>query len=421
MSMNGTVALVAGRAALVLLALGVFTVTLFMPSAARSAAGQPDARFGIHGSLVTDLQGGSSERCFELLIQRDGKLVCVGHSARRDAQRDVALVRYLPSGRLDPTFGGGGIALFDSGLGGDDVAASAAIAADGKLVVAGVADVSGEDRQDFFVARFNVDGSIDSSFGTGGFVKTDGSPKSPDLDWGYAVALQRDGKIIVAGQTTAAGPGEALAPALLRYTRNGELDRTFGTEGKVALRRAHGDLARALLVQPDGKIVLGSSINRPPARFVLVRFDRSGRPDRRFGAGGIASTKIGFGNGQLEALARQRDGGIVAACSPDFTRTVASTGASEPPARRRPSSSTSSLKRASSRSLSSATGGSWSRAATKEESSLRGISRPERRTWNSAGSGSWSCRPAGSNTATPRRCGSSETDGSSSREPRVRG
>ena len=314
MPMNGTVALVAGRAALVFLALGALALTLFVPGAAQSAAGQPDAGFGIQGSLNTDLQGGSSERCFELLIQGDGKLVCVGQSARRDASAgDVALVRYLPSGRLDPTFGSGGVALFDSGLGGDDVAASAVLTADGKFVVAGVADVSGADRQDFFLARFNSDGSIDSSFGTGGFIKTDGSPKSPDLDWAYAVALQHDGKIVVAGQTTADRPGEALTPALLRYTRNGELDRSFGTDGKAVLTRAHGELARALLVQQDGKILLGSSINRPPARFVVARFDHSGRLDRRFGAGGIASAKIGFGNGQLEALARQRDGKIVAA------------------------------------------------------------------------------------------------------------
>jgi Domain of unknown function (DUF5122) beta-propeller len=129
------------------LAVVALAAILFLPSGAQSVPGQPDRGFGVQGSVVTDLQGRSSERCFELLVQPDRKLVCIGQSVRRGSEsEDVAIVRYLPDGRLDRDFGSGGIRLFDSGLGVDDIAASAVLAPDGKIVGAGVADVAG--RQD---------------------------------------------------------------------------------------------------------------------------------------------------------------------------------------------------------------------------------------------------------------------------------
>ena len=287
---------------------------LFLPISAQSVPGQPDRGFGVQGSVVTDLQGRSSERCFDLLVQPDRKLVCVGQSVRRGSEsEDVALVRYLPDGRLDRGFGSGGIRLFDSGLGMDDIAASAMLAPDGKIVVAGVADVAGTDRQDFFLARFNADGSIDPRFGSGGFVTTDASPKSPDLDWGRAVAIQPDGKIVVAGQTSSAGPGERIASALLRYLPTGELDQRFGHQGRLLVEVGEQTVAGAnsLLIQPDGKLVIGSSFN--PAGSVLARFHPDGRADASFGSGGTARQDVGVVNGDVVALMRQADGKLIAA------------------------------------------------------------------------------------------------------------
>jgi uncharacterized delta-60 repeat protein len=289
-------------------------VLLLVPAAAFSVAGEPDRGFGVQGSVVTDLQGRSRERCFELLVQPDRKLVCVGQSIRRGAEsEDVALVRYLPNGQLDQSFGAGGIRLFDSGLGMDDIAASAVLTPDWKIVVAGVADVAGADRQDFLVARFNADGSIDSSFGSGGFVTTDGSAKSPDLDWGRAVVLQPDGKIVVVGQTSRAGPGERVDAALFRYLPTGELDRSFGDQGRLAVSLTSGSVAGAhsLLIQPDGKLVIGSSFN--PSGAVLARFHPDGRADASFGSGGMARFDVGVVNGDVVALMRQPGGEIVAA------------------------------------------------------------------------------------------------------------
>lgn len=286
---------------------------LFVPGAAHSVAGDPDRGFGIHGAVATDVQGRSRDRCFELLVQPDRKLVCVGQSIRRGSEsEDVALVRYLSNGRLDQSFGVGGISLFDSGLGMDDIAASAVLAPDGKIVVAGVADVAGDDRQDFFIARFNSDGSIDSSFGSRGFVTTDGSLKSPDLDWGRAVALQPDGKIVVAGQTSNTGPGDRVAAALLRYNPTGELDGSFGAQGRLLVDLARGSVsgANSVLIQPDGKIVIGSSFN--PAGSVLARFHPDGRADASFGGGGMARSDVGVENGDVVALLRQPDSKIVA-------------------------------------------------------------------------------------------------------------
>jgi uncharacterized delta-60 repeat protein len=280
---------------------------------AQSVAGAPDRGFGIQGSVVTDLQGRGSERCFELLVQPDRKLVCVGQSIRHGSEsEDVALVRYLPNGQLDQSFGVGGVRLFDSGLGMDDIAATAVLAPDGKIVVAGVADVAGADRQDFLVARFNPDGSIDSTFGSAGFVTTDGSAKSPDLDWGRAVALQPDGKIVVAGQTSTAGPGDRIEAAVLRYLPTGELDRSFGADGRLAVSLTRGSItgANSLLIQPDGKLVIGSSFN--PAGSVLARLHPDGRADGSFGSGGMALQDVGVVNGDVVALMRQTGGKIVA-------------------------------------------------------------------------------------------------------------
>lgn len=289
-------------------AIAALITILLPPSAALPAAGEPDRGFGLEGSVVTDLQGLSNDRCLELLVQPDRKLVCVGQSTREGSeQADVAIVRYLPTGQLDQTFGSHGITLFDSGLGLGDVPGSAVLDRNGRIVIAGVVDVAGRDRQDFLVARFDADGSLDPSFGSRGFVTTDVGSGSPDVDWGYGIALQRDGKIVVAGQT------DRLA-VLLRYTPTGALDPSFGTAGRVQadLVRGTDDAAHAIAIQRDGRILVGSYSNRAPA-FVMARFRADGRADRSFGTGGVARARIGISVGEVRALMVQPDGKVVAA------------------------------------------------------------------------------------------------------------
>jgi uncharacterized delta-60 repeat protein len=292
-------------------AVGLASV-LLIPSGLSSSAGTVvrDDSFGRRGVVITDLQQGSTERCYELLIQPDRKLVCVGASIRSGAREsDVVIVRYLPTGKLDRSFGQRGIVIFDSGLGRAELAASAVLDSRGRIVVAGVADVSGIDRQDLFVARFNPRGMIDPSFGSNGFVTTDGSTATPDLDWIYGVALQRDGKIVVAGQTSPAGDEDGVEGVLLRYGVTGRLDESFGTGGIVRLDRA-ARAASSLLVQRDGKIVAGTYADRA---MVLTRYRSDGRVDASFGTNGSAASRLHFFGSEVRTVLEQRDGTLVAA------------------------------------------------------------------------------------------------------------
>jgi uncharacterized delta-60 repeat protein len=176
------------------------------------------------------------------------------------------------AGHLDPTFGSGGIVTTDFGDQGNSNKASAnavTIQSNGKIVVGG-----GVPSHTGFpvpaVARYNTNGSLDTSFGTGGIVAT---PSIEDVPF-TAITLQTDGKIVaVAGGFTA---------YVVRYTINGVLDSTFGTGGIVTLNFINGPSASGVLVQPDGKILV--------ADHDLFRFLSDGQFDTSFGSGGTART-----------------------------------------------------------------------------------------------------------------------------------
>jgi uncharacterized delta-60 repeat protein len=297
-------------------ALAALAAAVLLPGAAHPQAGEPDRGFGTRGSVVTAVRNGSADRCFELLVQPDRKLVCVGQSVRRgSSSQDVVLVRYLADGRLDQSFGSNGISLFDRGGTLGEVAASAVLAPDGKILVAGVADVTGADRQDIFVARSTTDGRLDANFGGAGFVTVDASATSPDLDWAYAVALQPDGKIVVTGQGSTTASADRSDAVLLRFTSTGELDQSFGSGGLlVDLTDGRAISASSLLVQPDAKIVIGSYTNRLPYGVRLARFHRDGRADGSFGARGIVQLNLLSGGevgGEVRSIVRQPDGKIL--------------------------------------------------------------------------------------------------------------
>jgi uncharacterized delta-60 repeat protein len=272
-----------------------------------------DPSFGRSGLVRTDLGSGRDDHATALVIQRDGKLVVAGSSGREGAPYDFALVRYLPSGAVDTRFGSGGKAFADFGGRAHDVGQGAALQPDGKIVVVGGSDPAGDDSPwRLAVARFNAGGALDPGFGSGGRVMTDFPPSSSghDLDIGYAVALQPDRKIVVAGEASGRF-------SLVRYTADGALDKAFGANGKVVtavappLQRA---LAQAIAIQPDGRIVIGGLISSIHG-FVLGRYRPDGRLDASFGSGGIVRTDVGLLETSVRALVLQRDGKIVAAGS----------------------------------------------------------------------------------------------------------
>lgn len=175
--------------------------------------GTLDRSFGNRGRVLTKV-GGFGKAAVALVVQPDGRLVVTG-PALIERHWGIALVRYRPDGKLDPSFGRGGIAFHAAGT-----VEALAIQRDGKLVTAG--SVMGRYRK-FSVARFLEDGSLDESFGRSGKVVTDFGATAIAV----AVAIQPDGRIAAAG--TVSHRDFALA----RYTSNGKPDRSFGSGGKV--------------------------------------------------------------------------------------------------------------------------------------------------------------------------------------------
>ncbi|MEV7691668.1 calcium-binding protein [Streptomyces bungoensis] len=258
--------------------------------------GSLDASFGSGGELITDF--GGTDAAQGVTVQPDGKIVAVGFSTASGPD-DFALARYNPDGSLDTSFGTGGKVTTDFGV--TDEIEGVALQADGKIVAAGWS--GGPGGYDFALARYGTDGSLDASFGTGGKVTTD---FGGTYDQAFGVALQNDGKIVAAGLS---GGDFALA----RYDSGGSLDASFGTGGTVTTDFGADDQAEGVSVQTDGKIVAaGWSAASGSADFALARYDTDGTLDASFGTGGKVTTDFG-GSDAAEGVALQTDGKIVAA------------------------------------------------------------------------------------------------------------
>jgi uncharacterized delta-60 repeat protein len=257
-----------------------------------NADGSFDASFDGDGRVFTDF--GFVEAVLGLAIQPDGKIVAVGY-ARRSSSRDsyeFGVARYNPDGGLDASFDGDG-RVITSFTPLTDIAVDVVVQPDGKIVVAGYAGYTFEppNTSDFALARYNADGSLDSGFDGDGKVVTTTGRSAED------VALQADGKILLGGQW------------ITRYTPQGSIDSSFGVGGKVV----PNDMSvRALLVQPDGKII---AVGESGADFALMRLNSKGHVDDSFG-GGRVDTDMGPGTDDwASSAAFQLDRRIVVAGS----------------------------------------------------------------------------------------------------------
>ena len=265
------------------------------------ANGALDSTFGAGGKVTTDL--GGANLAHSVAIQSDGKIVAAGDSAG-----GFALARYTINGSLDSTFGSGGKVTTPFGF--TAAGRSVAIQSDGKIVVAGLVGIS---AIDVAVARYDVDGSLDSTFGTGGKVTTDFGAN----DIGDSVAIQNDGKIVVAGYTTSgladSGTGDFI---VARYETDGSLDTTFGTGGKVTTDFGGGEEARSVSIQSNGRIVVAGNSDAAGggtgSDFALARYNTDGSLDTTFGTGGKVTTDFAGAETGYE-VAAQSDGRIAMA------------------------------------------------------------------------------------------------------------
>jgi len=278
--------------------------------------GSLDRSFGNDGIVLTKFPPLNGAIAFDVAVQPDGKIVAVGKRYRGgDAQNDDlwALARYLPNGRLDTSFSGDGRTSIDFGYG-DDIALAVALQRDRRIVVAGIGERNrNRSEDDFAVARLRPNGTLDRTFSGDGRATVGFGPHR--FDYGQSLDIQRDGRIVAAGSSSPTLIG-APRVAIVRLRRNGTLDRRFGSGGKQITNPVpSGGYARTVLVQPDGRILVGGAgyddSDRNTSSWVLLRYTPRGRLDRSFGQGGIVVSDFGTGADWAGAIALQRDGRIV--------------------------------------------------------------------------------------------------------------
>ncbi len=268
---------------------GNFSVARFTP------AGGLDSTFGTNGVVFTDL-GSSEDQAEGVVIQPDGKIVVAGFMLTANTGRDFAIVRYNANGTLDTTFGSGGIVTTDfDGL--DDQAGDVLLQPDGKIIALGTATISSTNT-DFALVRYNTNGSLDTSFGTGGKVTTN----IGQFDQGQRGALQGDGKIVLVG-----GSGFSV----LRYNPNGTLDSSFGTGGVVSILGE--SIAEDVALRTDGKIVVGGTLTNGTNNtdFQAAQFLPNGTLDASWGTGGLVTTLFPRADAFGFAMTIQTDGSLL--------------------------------------------------------------------------------------------------------------
>jgi uncharacterized delta-60 repeat protein len=268
--------------------------------------GTLDTSFSGDGRQTTDFGFTDFDQARAVALQGDGKIVAVG-SIGDVGGGDFALARYNADGSLDTSFSGDGKQTTNFG-GPDDGATGVAVQANGKIVVVGGASGAGTGGRDFAIARYNPNGSLDTSF------SGDGKQMTAFTAFGgaNAVALQANGKIVAAG--VGVSPGVGTAFGLVRYNADGSLDTSFSGDGKQTTDFAGvATGANGVAVQGDGKIVAAGEIISSPGGFALARYNADGSLDTSFSGDGKQTTNFAGVADGANGVALQGSGKIIAA------------------------------------------------------------------------------------------------------------
>ncbi|MEW6027281.1 MAG: delta-60 repeat domain-containing protein, partial [Planctomycetota bacterium] len=263
-----------------------------------TVTGALDATFGT-GGVVTTTVGNNNDYARAIVLQSDNKIVIAGDSTT-GVNSDIVLARYNADGSLDNTFDTDGV-LTTTVTSNNDVAFDLAVQPDGRIVVAGYSN----NGANFTLVRYNTDGSLDNNFNTDGVVTTTIGSGGAAM----AAVLQPDGKIIAAGGSNN-GVNDDFTVA--RYNTNGSLDVTFNADGVVTSAFGTAlDYANAVVLQPDGKIIAAGSSDTNN-NLALIRYNSDGSLDTTFGTGGGVNIAAG-GGGDIYGIALQPDNRIVVA------------------------------------------------------------------------------------------------------------
>ncbi len=288
---------------------GGFAVNLGSPAnfalARYNTNGTLDTNFGTNG-IATFQPGAGTNELTSIAIQSNGQIVAGGYISEQ-----FALVRYNTNGTLDTSFGTNGIVItLISGSIQSNIN-SIAIQPNGQIVAAGFAIIG---ANEFALARYNTNGTLDTSFGTNGVVTT--SISGSNFSQINSITMQSNGQIVAGGYATqiVSGINEF---ALARYNPNGALDTSFGTNGVVttSISGSTNNQINSVLIQSNGQIVAGgSTIINGASEFVLARYNSNGTLDSSFDTNGIVITSInGSTSSGIFSIAMQSDGQIIAA------------------------------------------------------------------------------------------------------------
>ncbi|WP_329603645.1 cadherin-like domain-containing protein [Pseudomonas putida] len=263
-----------------------------------NADGSLDTSFSSDGKLTTAIGAGEDSGRI-VVLQPDGKILLAGRSTN-GSNSDFVLVRYNVDGSLDTTFSGDGKLSTAIGGGLDNV--DMALQADGKIIVVG--SIVSPTYHDWVVLRYNPDGSLDNTFDSDGKVQTS---LNAFHDRAFAVDVQPDGKILVGGFS-------ATNPAVVRFNSDGSIDSTFGGGDGIFISAlvSNFDVGVDMKLQADGKILLlGQNWNGNNYDLAVIRLNADGSLDTTFDSDGMAFVAIGTGNDTGWGITLQSDGKIL--------------------------------------------------------------------------------------------------------------
>jgi uncharacterized delta-60 repeat protein len=284
------------------------TLLFLVISAIRLSAqpGQPDSSFGVLGTALGPFTTPFNANRYIIQLA-NGKLLATGYQVL-NGNENMYIVRYNSDGSFDSNFGSNGI-ISDSSLLANNVAFAIAEQSDGKIVVTGAFE--NPTTRDIFVKRYDSTGVVDTSFGLGGTTITDFQNNSDEV--ALDIKIQPDGKIVLCGSTASGFQSDIM---LLRFNIDGTPDTTFGNNGKVSTDiGTTSQTAHAMALQPDGRIVVAGMTDDFSTLFdiLLLRYNANGDPDSSFNSVGFYRDDIGQDDDELFSVALQPDGKIVAA------------------------------------------------------------------------------------------------------------
>lgn len=265
--------------------------------------GTLDPSFGTNGRVFTDA-GTNTDAAEGIAVNAEGKYAVCGKAQFND----YFIILYNNDGTTDATFGNNGILYVQPTSGNTYSIEDIAFQQDSKIVIAGTYGQNGS--YNFFAARYTIDGTLDNTFSVNGMVDTDFNTTS---DWASTLEIAANGKILLAGFNFA--PGIENDIAVVRYNSDGTLDPSFNGSGKLSIDLGHDENINAMVLQPDGKILLGGEnyiSSGLENNFLLMRLNTDGSLDNSFGTNGVTYTIFNNYTYQiLTAMALQPDLKIV--------------------------------------------------------------------------------------------------------------